>query len=289
MEEHRLEVTNEILDRVVYGMENQIDLLFLDPVDGTLKSKNGNDSRLVPLPPWGPADGYRLMDKFAGTLPRTNFVNQLQSILTSESGVFRRFKDTLAEKPEMEKLWRRFKMREMRKTALAWLSRWSEALALEGIGPEPEDWDEIALTDFTVREACGRDMAAVLNCDKAAQIERRSYDVQRERGEAEIIPEETFVAIAPSGELVGFAWLRLEDREGLRVGRLLQLYVLPDFRGLGIGKILGDKSFSEAVSQGAGRLSVCIPRSSRLVHSWLERNGFQQEVVTWEKAVNETG
>ncbi len=36
MNDGRLEVTEEILERVVYGMENQKDLLFLDPSDGVL-------------------------------------------------------------------------------------------------------------------------------------------------------------------------------------------------------------------------------------------------------------
>ena len=84
----RLQVTDEILDRVVFGMENQRERLALDPLDGMLKGEEGGGAYLVPLPPWGPSEGYRLMDRFVGTLPNTVFAGRLRDILKGSSAYF---------------------------------------------------------------------------------------------------------------------------------------------------------------------------------------------------------
>ncbi|RLW70344.1 MAG: hypothetical protein B6D68_00935 [spirochete symbiont of Stewartia floridana] len=273
----RLEVTEEILDRVIFGMENQIEILYLDPCDGILKPKGDDEMHHIPLPPWGSTEGYRLMDRFSASMSGLTAARQIQDILASGSRVFRRFKSFLAERPELEKLWRRFKHREMRKIAISWLNRWSDALALESLGDEPEDWDDIVPSDFSVRPARPADMPDV----------ERLFSLSMDREscmEFKMPSEELLVAETPAGELAGFAWIHLESSDNR--GELLQLHVLPDYRGLGVGRLLADLSCAEMLSRGAKRLSVSVPRTGQVLNSWLERNGFRHEVVIWGKSLD---
>ncbi len=267
----RFTITDEILDRIVYGMENQVEKLLLNPHNGMLVSEETNDdTTLIPMPTWRPVDGFRLMDMFVGSLPPSNFSRILRNALGSKSGVFRRFKDILAERPEMNNHWRRFKQREMRKTAIAWLNRWSDALVLENLHPAAtEDWEDITAMDFIVRKASEDDINILANWQVSSA--------------AEISRENSVVAVTPAGELVGFSSIYLETRNNLPVLNIRCPYVLPDYRGLGIGKLLADQCVSDAITLGAVELIICIPDTGRLLHPWLERNGFQQEIVTWKK------
>ena len=288
----RLEVTEEILERVVYGMENQKDRLFLDLSDGNLRLEQEIDGTSIPIPPWGPTEGYRLMDGFAGTLPDTVFKERLLDILHSGTGVFRHFKDALKQRPELEGLWRCHKKREMRKTALSWLSRWSEALALEDLGPEPEDWEDLALADFVLREAGSGDWEFIRDWDQVAVTEdypeispdERCSAMASERRDAELEDGDVIVAESPSGEIVGFSWIIIEGESGRLNGRLIQVYVRPEFRGLGIGRMLAGKSLERASDKGATILSVRTGASGKLLNPYFERIGFAPVMTWWRKS-----
>ena len=254
----RLRLTDEILERVIFGMENQRERLSLDPSDGMLKGEHDGGADMVPLPPWRPADGYRLMDRFVGTLPNAVFAHRLRDILNGSSGVFRRFKDALAERPEIQSLWRRFKMREMRRSALSWLSRWADALDLANLGPEPEDWEDLPISEFSVRPArVETGVAASKNAGASV-----------------------LVAETPAGEVAGFS--RIVLTEGM-AGRLEQVYVLPEFRGLGVGGLLAEHGFNYARDMGAERLTITIGSSGSMLEGWLEREGFTIVAREWVK------
>ena len=87
----RLEVTEEILDRVIFGMENQVEILYLDISEGILKSNGDDETQLIPLPPWGPTEGYRLMDSFSASISGLMAAQQIQDILSSGSKVVQAF------------------------------------------------------------------------------------------------------------------------------------------------------------------------------------------------------
>jgi len=285
MSKVKLDVTEEMLERVVFGMENQKDRLMLDPADGLLRSENENNGSFIPLPDWGPTDGYRLMDGFAGSLPDTIFRKRLLDILHSGSGVFRRFKDALKERPELEGLWRRYKKREMRRTALSWLSRWSEALDLEALGPEPEDWEQLSSAEFVIRKAREDELPRLLSWNQSAELENNPGFTLFECSSARLEEGELSVAEGPSGEIVGFSWLALQTDSGRIEGQLIQIYVLPELRGLGIGRMLVDASLKQAVGKGALSLSVRTGVSGQLLENYFENAGFTPVMTLWRKSL----
>lgn len=273
----RLRLTDEILERVIFGMENQRERLSLDPSDGMLKGEHDGGADMVPLPPWRPADGYRLMDRFVGTLPNAVFAHRLRDILNGSSGVFRRFKDALAERPEIQCLWRRFKMREMPRTALSWLSRWADALDMANLGPELEEWEDITITEFLVRPAAEAESALIGRLDAAAGAETGiavSKVASKDAGAAVLVAETAV------GEVAGLCRIVIT---GGMVGTLEQVYVVPEFRGLGVGKLLAEHGFSYARDTGAERFAVRIVPSGRMLEGRLEREGFTAAAREWVK------
>ena len=276
MNKVKLDVTEDMLERVVFGMENQKDRLMLDPEDGQLRPEKENDGSFIPLPSWGPTDGYRLMNGFASSLPDMIFRKRLLDILHSGTGVFRNFKDALKGRPELEGLWRRYKKREMRRTALSWLSRWSEALALEALGPEPEDWEQLSSAEFVIREIRKEEWPQILDWNKLTEAENHSELTPGE-------PGEVLVAEGPSGEIVGYSRMILDLEPGCLEGRLDQVYVLPELRGLGIGRMLTEASLKQAEEKGADALTVKTGVSSRIMEKYLENFGFTPVTILWRK------
>ncbi|RKX94671.1 MAG: hypothetical protein DRZ90_11535 [Spirochaetes bacterium] len=276
MNKVKLNVTEEMLERVVFGMENQKDCLMLDPENGQLRPEKENDGSFIPLPAWGPTDGYRLMDGFASSLPDIIFRKRLLDILHSGTGVFRNFKDALKGRPELEGLWRRYKKKEMRRTALSWLSRWSEALALEALGPEPEDWEQLSPAEFVIRKIRKDEWPQILDWNKIAEVENSSDLTPGESGEV-------LVAEGPSGEIVGYSRMILDSESGCLEGRLDQVFVLPELRGLGIGRMLTEASLKQAEEKGAAALTVKTGVSSRIMEKYLENSGFTPVTTLWRK------
>ena len=286
MNNKQLNLTEEILERVVYGMENQKDRLMLNPSDGLLHPEKENDGSFIPLPPWGPSEGYRLMDGFAASLPDTGFRMRLFDLLHSGSGVFRNFKDALKERPELQSLWRRYKKREMRKAALSWMSRWSEALALETLGPEPEeDWSQLSSSEFLIRKIEEDEQDKVLKWIQLAEAENLSGINTGEHSPSYSEDGDILVAESPGGEIVGFSWLSITSIEAGLEGRLNQVYVLPELRGLGIGRLLINASLKQAEDRGVALLTAKTGLSGKLLGHYFESAGFSPVMTLWQKKV----
>jgi len=138
----------------MFGMENQGTDYYLDLVEGHVVEK----SRLpdppletqIPLPPWTPAEGFILMERFVVTLNNPLYKEELKTILHSGRGVFRKFKNLLKERTEMERLWFRYKQREMKDIIMEWLSRYEEYLELTELTEEPDMLDDLIQSDFTL-------------------------------------------------------------------------------------------------------------------------------------------
>ncbi len=119
-------MTEEILDQIVWGMENQDTDYSLNIQDGTLYSPDVSDEPvsdeyLVQLPPWQSSDGYQIMVSFTNSCKDPELQRRLVRELNTRShGIFRRFRDVLSTDPEVLKQFYEYKDNRMKAFIRTW-------------------------------------------------------------------------------------------------------------------------------------------------------------------------
>ncbi len=141
------DLTKEILDQIIFAMEDQTEESVVDRSSGEVIIVRGDDGRYggeryAPTPEWKPIDGYQLMERFVTGLRNPTLREELRAALGAGRGVFRSFKDALKKNPEIEKRWYLFKEREMRRVVLDWYNQARELEGLERLGLDPTDEGE---------------------------------------------------------------------------------------------------------------------------------------------------
>jgi ribosomal protein S18 acetylase RimI-like enzyme len=206
-------------------MENQDGEFLLDTRDGKIidlfnemeDSEDIDADRYLSLPDWGPKDGYRLMEKFAASLKNPCLRQELSGALNKNKGVFRAYRDVLGQYPETEKQWHKFKEQKMKNEVIAWYNALREEWGLQPIGSEPEDTSSLVFEDFVIKE---------LNAF-------------------------CFITETANGDLAGSINANLEGK----ILHINALEVKPEYRGMGIGKILLAKLIEKSDEQ---KLDVII-------------------------------
>ncbi len=266
------ELTPEIVDEVIFSMEDQTGHFLFDSVESRCvpdtggSSRSGNsvfedgDDRYYAIPVWDSISGFRMMDRFVAQLRNPVVREDLRLALSSGHGVFRNFKNILREHPEIERMWYRFKQREMRAIVLEWYNGLRDFWGLERIGMEPEETDEIVSQDFSFRFLGAEDTGSYTDFLESARQEVYS-ELPPGLGDAlEVLYMRLFDSGCPDRHTV----VLVEDLEdepvaiavsaplpdsGSLCAQISALYVLPSFRGMGIGKEL----LSRLVAHWAGR------------------------------------
>ena len=127
------ELTEALIRGVLFAMENQDDIRVMDMQEGVLvdparippgerpahPDEIDPSGRYQPIPDWGSAQGFQLMEEFLAELHHPRVQDALQEILLSGHKVFRRVKDTIREHPAVEKRYHRFKYMAMRTVVVA--------------------------------------------------------------------------------------------------------------------------------------------------------------------------
>jgi GNAT superfamily N-acetyltransferase len=292
--------TEELIDRIIYGMENQGEGFLFDLRQCDIVAKNDlegdpEDIRYAEIPVWDSAKGFQLMEKFVVTLRNPVYRQRLQEALTGGKGVFRKFKDVLNERKDIERLWFSFKEREMRREVKEWYELTCERLGLEKLGEEPEETEDLIITDFVIRDGSGDDLDYVKRKDREAfsdmfpdeeqHIVQEHYrhmraDAQIESGKGNDIQ----IIETPLGEPAGFIW----GSENGPVIRVHQIFIEKTFRGLGLAKLLLE-SFLNRVHQGE-RSTVLIELSGAAMNmaSYLELQGFIPHSETFSFSLKDT-
>ncbi|MDR2542634.1 MAG: GNAT family N-acetyltransferase [Treponema sp.] len=224
----KFELDEILLNDILFSMENQDGDFVLDThermvVDIYVNDSNeeidlDNDERYIALPQWDSNDGYQLMEKFASSLKNPLIREGLAAALNRNKGVFRAFRDVLAQYPETEKQWYNFKDQEMKNIVIEWYNGLREEWGLEPIGSEPEDNFSLVLEDFVIREQ---------GTDNKEQILKKAF---------------YYSAEAANGDLAGS--IRAVVRDSVLHIDLLE--VNEEFRGMGIGKLLLSKVLEKA-------------------------------------------
>ncbi len=159
-------------------------------------------------------------------------------------GVFRAFKDAL-KASKMEKLWFDYKERRLRGVIVSWYNANREARGLAQLPAEPEEMDELVMSDFSFAWEVKEHAEDILLLDRDAFFELfpgESPDALQERyaekrsGLPALGAREAPVLIAesPDGELAGFAWGLIEGRSV----HIIQLAIVPGLRGIGLGEAI---------------------------------------------------
>jgi len=219
----QFELTEALIDDILFAMEDQMGEFMLDTVEGVVSGGvDGPDffdddlddddgeggERYIDLPEWDSADGFRLMERFAAGFRNPIVREELTSALSLGRGVFRAFKDTLGRRPEAEKLWYAYKEKEMRREIIRWYNGLREEWGIEKIGEEPEDTDDLVLEDFRIRPLRKEDIFM------AEELHRRYIEEARNT----LIGEDAaFLANgSANGTANGYANAILEEAQTLR-------------------------------------------------------------------------
>ncbi len=211
----RFELDEALIDDILFHMENQNGSFMLDTQKGVVVNIEDCDDRVtdgvfddedrfVSLPNWTAQDGYRLMEKFTVELKNPLVRQELSAALNISKGVFRAFKNTLAQYPETEKLWNRRKRQKMKDEVAAWYNSQRETWGLEPVGSEPEDTLSLLLEDFVLRQGNSGDIekAAALHKLCIEQIEDKTAAAVFEKMNPLIFPVDfLFAAETASGKM----------------------------------------------------------------------------------------
>jgi GNAT superfamily N-acetyltransferase len=280
------ELTAQMIDKIAFAMEDQKQRFAVDIDSGELvpwpvPAGEQTEERFVPLPRWGSAEGFHLMESFVTSLDNPAYREQLSLALTMGKGVFRAFKDGLKQSKEMEKLWFAYKERRLQGVIVSWYNANREARGLAKLPVELEESDELVLSDFSFSWGIGRHGQSVRQLDRdaffelfpsesPARLEDR-YDENREglpAAGAESSP--ILIAETPADDLAGFAWGVIEKRSV----HIVQLAVAPALRGTGLGETLLRQFLTVMRERGMQRLTAELMGKSLRFSDFFQSMGF---------------
>lgn len=291
----KFDLSKELVDQIIFAMEDQETEYYFDVVDGALVpveelmgEEDEEEERYIPLPEWRSVDGFNLMERFTASLRNPLFRERLRQILSSGRGVFRQFKNALKERPDIEKLWFQFKNREMRKEVYRWYNTLRESWGLKEVEIEWEEPDDLVLSDFHLSRWDSPDDGLVLELDRngflemvaplsLSEVEKEGLYKSKRFGLVPSHPDSiVFQARNPSDELVAFLWaMRNRFRTDIEAYHILQLYCIPEYRGIGLAKALVETFCSEVLSGSGNRVTIELLGTALDLAESLENTGFR--------------
>lgn len=295
------DLTEEIVSQIIFSMENQNRAFLVRLRDGLVipAERKGEESGAFPgdryeePPPWRSADGYQMMERFMVTVRNPLVREQLRTILSSGRGVFRQFKDTLQEWPEIQRRWFSFKRQEMRSRIVAWYNALRDREGLPRIPVElaTEETDELVLSDFSIRPIAETPVELLRRIDRKAFFE--AYDdvdeavvehlYSRRRGGTPPFDAEgsvLFGAYAADDTLAGILWATAEVLpDGSSLEQIEQIFVFEAYRGLGIAETLTNYYLTDAEHRDVKAVLLEGPYLSDPVGRILEQAGARRLYV----------
>lgn len=291
----RFELSPEMYDQIIFAMEDQGSRSFVHRSTGQVVTEErlAPGEEYVPAPRWKPADGFHLMEGFVTTVPNRYYREQLRDALSAGRGVFRNFKNALKQSHDLECSWYRFKEREMRRMVAEWYNQEREAAGLERLGPEPEETEDLTISDFVVDTALPHQLAGASYVDHEALLELGQVPaselatcVKQRLRTLDAPGSHVVVARTPEDEVVGLAWAReCEPAPAREPGapsgewELVQLAVLSSFRGIGLAGRLLAALGQVARDHDVAALRVELDAATMGARELLQRAGYSVDAV----------
>ena len=270
------------MDDILFFMEDQNGDFYVDTLEGMVVSGDNaeteaedetEEERYISIPQWEPQNGFRLMEHFTATLRSPLAREELSGALEKGRGVFRAFKDALARYPETEKLWFRYKDREMKREVNDWYNALRESWGLERIGAEPEETESLIFEDFRFRPGAASDREDAeklhLLCVEAAP-DPAVAGVFESLSPWAFPGDLCMAAESSGGEFAGFI-SAVQSGGALHI-RTLE--VAPQYRGLGLGEALLQRFMAEAESLGRKQFIIDLPKNAENFSRVLLRESF---------------
>jgi GNAT superfamily N-acetyltransferase len=255
------ELSDQVVEQIIFAMEDQERATVVDLETGeVLPAGEGTGSDRVPPPIWSSREGYRVMEVFISTLRIPTARRELAAALSRGRGVFKSFKAALAEHPDLERAFRDYKARVMRRSIAVWYDDLLEARGLERLGPEPPETEDLLATDLEIRVVAYDEARELLEPlieeAEAAAVEYLPaslvvFEIEGLRAEFEE-ENDALCALADDGEggLLGAAVsFRVISAEG-SFGRVVFLFVRDGFRRMGLGSSLLSALSKRYVTEG---------------------------------------
>jgi len=255
------ELSEKAVEQIVFAMEDQEREMVVDLGSGEVVPAEGHQGEEYSRPPvWSSREGFKLMEDFLASVRQPSARSALSAALSKGRGVFKAFKAVLAERPDLERAFRDFKVRAMRRTIAEWYDDIREARGLARLGPEPEDTDELVLSDLDI-EILELEEARKYLLPLVAEAEEEgmeslpaplvAFEIAKLRAEVEGMGG-GLCAVAYDGEggSLGCA-LGFRTVVGERgFGRVVFLWVKNGFRRMGLGKALLDRATKAFADEG---------------------------------------
>ncbi|MEW5817914.1 MAG: GNAT family N-acetyltransferase [Spirochaetota bacterium] len=300
----KFDLTPEIIDQIIFGMENQAGDFIFDTKAGTVipieeAEEDTALERYIAMPEWNSVKGFQLMEKFVATLRNPVYRESLRNTLSSGKGVFRNFKNVLKQRADIERLWFAYKEKEMKRLVIEWYNQQCEVWGYEKIEMEPEDTESLVLSDFTIREGGQDRLEAIEKFDRLAFFEANAYlpeayvkllYTKRCREATSPLGENSYIfwAETPGNEMGGFIWgideiintdpketdLKQLSAHTLIISNIYQLFVVEEYRGLGLAKTLLETYIKKALHRHVDKLQIELPGTSMILSNFLSPLGF---------------
>lgn len=276
------DLNDKTIEEIIFAMEDQEGAMVVDLEMGAVIPRNVLESeedaesfdegdipveeRYVEPPKWSSREGFKLMEDFLALVRLPTARRELQAALSRGRGVFKTFKAVLAAYPEIERAFRDYKVRVMRRPIAEWYDDQREALGLARLGPEPEETEDLVSSEFEIRvtpiaEERGELLTLIREAaDEAlATLPAPIAAFEAERLEAELEGgNEGFVALADDGEggVLGVALAFRAFADERSFGRIRFIGIREDFRRIGLGAALLDAIAERFSSEGVSLLAI---------------------------------
>lgn len=172
-------LTDTVLERIVFAMEDQSHAWLIDVETGELVAREEIEEpehRFAEPPPWTSRQGFKLLETFAATVSPPALRAELVAIIRRGKGVFKAFRQLIARDERLLHRFQQFKLTAMRPLVEEWMARHREGIQLASLPEEPEDLGELVRSEIDIRTVSAQQTAfdilsAVSGCFAPEEID----------------------------------------------------------------------------------------------------------------------